>query len=262
MPWNLKGFAAVFIVGMIVLTIGTALAAYTDSTILGIQHRLKQSDISQSERYALQGSLDWWNSEKVTFFQPLSNTATTLGLVVILFSIVYAVLSIWHESIHMRRLPILEERPRIPGQREDSSKSVSSLTSRKTGFPIAAGILTIIASSITVLTAIVVLVGAVQLFSYSYFQAGYIAGILSVSAWNVLAFGFGLTGGIFSLRRKHFALSVFGISLLLTAGFATILGIGLIAGNSWASGLLFGFPIIILTMLSLIFDSISKNEFT
>lgn len=244
------------------LVVGITVSAYSDSTIQGIQERLGQSGLSQNERNALQGSLDWWNVEKVSFYQPVSRIITTLGFTVILFSIVYAVLSIWYEQINVRRVQSSPEHERTYGQRAQASEGSMTNANRKTGFPIAAGILTIIASSITILMVAAVLVGSAQLSVYSYYQTVYIAGILSVCVWNVLAFSFGLTGGIFSIRRKHFGLSIFGISLLLTSGFTTIVVFEAIAGSAWISGLLSGFPIIILAMLSIIFDSVSKNEFS
>jgi hypothetical protein len=231
---------------------------YVDSALTGLRSRLGQSDITQDERYALQSSLDWYNMQKVAFFQPLTNTAHFLGIVVVIVSIVYAAISVVQDSFMAQRMR--KEIKQLPVE-EEPKTNVQPLATRKSGFPIAAGILALVASGIIVLVSIVALVAAVQLFGYVYLGASNAAGLLGVSVWNMLSFSFGLTSGVFVLKRQQFGLSVFGISLLLTGGCVTVLGFGWIAGNSWVTGLPFGVPVIVLAILGLVFVSISKREF-
>jgi uncharacterized membrane protein (DUF485 family) len=66
-------------------------------------------------------------------------------------------------------------------------------------------------------------------------------------------------GGIFSIKGEHFALSMVGISLVLVSGFVTMIAFALVEYGSW--GLLFGLPVVILSVLSGIFTAISKGEF-
>jgi hypothetical protein len=59
---------------------------------------------------------------------------------------------------------------------------------------------------------------------------------------GVLGFAFGLTGGIFSIRRKLFALIIVGTTLVIVPGLVTIVAFALVGYNSWMVGLLFGLP--------------------
>jgi hypothetical protein len=81
-----------------------------------------------------------------------------------------------------------------------------------------------------------------------------------IGIFGIFVFAFGLTGGIFSIRRRHYALSIFGMSLLIVLGFFALLLAALL--GSLFIGLLFGIPIIIPSILSVIFAAISKGEFT
>jgi uncharacterized membrane protein (DUF485 family) len=71
-----------------------------------------------------------------------------------------------------------------------------------------------------------------------------------------------LTGGILSIKRRNFALSIIGICLVLVSGFTTIIGLAAEPnGGAVAGGLMFGLPIVILSVLGVIFASVSKGEF-
>jgi hypothetical protein len=149
---------------------------------------------------------------------------------------------------------------------ELAAASVPSLSRKQTGFPMAAGILTIIAACICAIVGIfgtVAFVGSIQApvryvsFSVYFYTANY--QLLFVGIFGILAFAFGWTGGIFSIKGEHFALSIVGISLVLVSGFVTMIAFPLIEYGSW--GLLFGLPVVILSILSGIFTAISKGEF-
>ena len=122
---------------------------------------------------------------------------------------------------------------------------------KRTPFPTTAGILTIIGSCVAIAMGIIYLAAA--LFSYGY-AYGYIYGLsvyyLITGIFGIIAFAFGLTGGIFSLKRKRLAFSIFGMSLLIASGI-------MMAIPLWV----FGLPIAVLSILSVIFVAISKGEF-
>jgi hypothetical protein len=61
-------------------------------------------------------------------------------------------------------------------------------------------------------------------------------------------------------KEKHFALSVLGIATLLVGGSFSIFALGL-TGFAWQIGVAIGLPVVVLSILGLIFDGISKNEF-
>jgi hypothetical protein len=118
---------------------------------------------------------------------------------------------------------------------------------KRSAFPTAGGILAIIGSCIAIITGIAGLASATGY--YNDFGAYMIMGI-----FGILAFAFGLTAGILTLKRRVFALAIIGISLLLVSGVITSIAIPY-------AGWIFGLPIAILSILAIIFTAISKREF-
>ena len=70
-----------------------------------------------------------------------------------------------------------------------------------------------------------------------------------------IGFAFGLTGGILTLNRKMFPLALTGMALMMLAGILFF-----VVSLEW--GVILGLPIVVLTVLSIIFISISRREFT
>lgn len=122
------------------------------------------------------------------------------------------------------------------------------IPTKRTGYPLAAGTLAIIACGIAARFIVFLFVGAPG-------SLWVFIGIL-----GILVFAFGLTGGIFSIGRRRFGLSIFGMSLLTLTGFFALLIPALF--GELISGLYLGIPIIIPSILSVIFAAISKGEFT
>jgi hypothetical protein len=147
---------------------------------------------------------------------------------------------------------------------EMTPTSLPSSSRQETGFPVAAGILTIIAACASAVAGIIGMIafeGSIVTVSFvsSSFSANY--PLLYVGMFGVLGFSFGLMGGIFSLKREYFALSIIGMYVLFVSGVATMIAFALAEYSSWVSGLPFGLPIVILSILSVIFTTISKREF-
>ena len=65
-----------------------------------------------------------------------------------------------------------------------------------------------------------------------------------------------------ALTRKNFTLSIVGICFSIVEGFMIIIAGGTAENNGLMGGLLLGLPIIVLSILGLIFVTISKAEFT
>ena len=78
---------------------------------------------------------------------------------------------------------------------------------------------------------------------------------------GILAFMFGLTGGIFSLKRKKFIDCLIGGLLSTCEGFLIVFAFAQQWPSSWVIGLIFGLPIIVLSASALLFISVSKKEF-
>jgi hypothetical protein len=123
---------------------------------------------------------------------------------------------------------------------------------KDTGFPLVAGVLTIVAACISSV------IGTIEVFAFAAGRSSYLYFIIGM--FGFLAFAFGLTGGIFSTERKQFALSVTGTSLVLAFGFVMIFTSALT--GSVAGGLLFGSPVLFLSFLSMIFVGVSKGDFS
>lgn len=140
------------------------------------------------------------------------------------------------------------------------SKPVRDILRKKTGFPIAAGILTILAACIFVPIA-ALFMGAYVWYSIQGHPEG--LEVVITGFFSILGFAFGLASGILSLKRRHFALSIAGLSLVMLSGFMIIFGMAARRYRTAVTdALIFGVPIIGLAVLSLIFVAISKQEFS
>lgn len=140
------------------------------------------------------------------------------------------------------------------------SKPLKQLPFKQTGFPIAGGILAIIASCVCIIIGLVYLIMFQASISYVGGQPRWEC--LFAGLFGIIAFAFGLAGGITSLRRKNFKLAIIGVCFALTSGFVNFGALGTHPYSALLGGLIFGLPIIILSLLSLIFIAISKGEFS
>lgn len=98
-------------------------------------------------------------------------------------------------------------------------------------------------------------------YSSSYYMPAY-RSLLLVSIFHLVGFGFGLAAGIQSLRGKEFKFVLVGISLLTLMGVSALI-VGLIpSGTNILFAVIFGVPIILLSLLGLIFIATKRSEFT
>jgi hypothetical protein len=255
---NWKAFTALFIIGAAILFAGYAVDLYTNSVISGLQTQLQQIGLTTAQTNSLQGSLSWWQLHKITDYEPWSQILDFIGFVVIVFSLIYAVLAIWRETPNHSKTGKIENAP-VNEEPNEPQTPQKTRTVHTTGFPIAAGILTIIAASLTIVNALLLVIQIGNFSSIIYYfehNLPFLVFALFVGIWNFVAFGLGLTGGIFSIKRKHFTLSIVGISFLIVSGVFSLLGTGL---SGW--WMMIGIPVIILGILSVIFIGVSKNEF-
>jgi hypothetical protein len=165
------------------------------------------------------------------------------------------------KSLESRIRGWLPQEPYIP-------KSNSSILAQKhTFFPIAAGLLSTIASFA------IFFIGVLQLMPFmayliskitgsSYFYNPNILEILLLGIVNVACFIFGMKAGMFAMGRKRYAFSIAGPILVFLANAITMAFIGLTQPHSLISSLTFALPIAVTSMLSIAFVRISRNEFT
>ncbi len=138
------------------------------------------------------------------------------------------------------------------------------LMKKRSGFPTAAGILTIIGACIIVIVGSLGLLAFWLAMSQSAFGFGYPSSILYylvMGIFDSLAFAFGLAGGICAVRRRRFALAIAGTILLLVSGLVTIAVFALQGYYAIVFGAMFGLPVLILSILAVIFVAVSKGEF-
>lgn len=260
MAWNWKGIVAALVIGATITSVGLAVGWITNSTIANIQFQLQGNALSTAERDALQGSLSWWQIERTSSYGPLSQFVVIIGFIIIIFSVIYMVLSILGEFFNRTKRVKIENTPINEEPTEDPQTTLSPRMTHTTGFLIAGGILTIIAASIIILIAFLTVSQIVTYANSYHYQQNLTSLVYALFAgiWNLIAFGLGLTAGLFSLRRKQFMLTIVGMSLLLVGGCVAVSGTGIVSGGSW---MLLGVPVIILAILSIIFVALSKKEF-
>ncbi|MBS7632066.1 zinc ribbon domain-containing protein [Candidatus Bathyarchaeota archaeon] len=132
---------------------------------------------------------------------------------------------------------------------------------KKTDFPIAGGILLIIGASVSILTGILVLI-IVESGRYVYYYnprppyEGLIA-----SGLSVLAFIYGVVGGVFSLKRRRFRHSLVGGLFVALEGLFVILALAQQFPSFAIIGVIFGLPVIALGGIGLLFLLASQEEF-
>jgi hypothetical protein len=130
---------------------------------------------------------------------------------------------------------------------------------RRSGLPIAGGVLGIITACACLFIGIISTIAFAALsYYYYYYYLQY--GLWFIGAFAFIGFAFGLIGGIFALKRTCFELAITGASLLLLSGFINILALTAHPYIGFVFAIL-GIPIVILSTLSLIFIAMSKTEF-
>ena len=63
---------------------GVALAIYASSSYSAVQQRLRQTDLTQQERYEFEGSLVWWTKTNGSLYYPLAAILAIIGIVILI----------------------------------------------------------------------------------------------------------------------------------------------------------------------------------
>lgn len=248
-------FTIIFVVAAALIFAGFFLAWYPSYKSEILRLNLSQSGLTQAERDNLQSSLSWWSNQGVYTYGSVANFILVGGLLVLAYGIVYSLTSTWRESI--RNKATLEEQQYVSQEQEPINYQYEQTRKAKTGFPIAAGILTIITSAIIMAFSGIFIVGGIGsiLTTTSGFSSQSV-NLLGDGLLGVLVFGFALTAGILILKRKNFVFSIIGLCFMLVKGTTFILVTGDLVGAS------LGIVILAIAILSLIFTSISYKEFS
>ncbi|MGQ9507018.1 MAG: hypothetical protein ACUVTB_04050 [Candidatus Bathycorpusculaceae bacterium] len=85
--------SAAFWLGAVLILAGIVVSLYVDSVIKVHEEKLFSpfSDLTQEERWALEGSYQWWRMARITFYYPLSIILIAVGLVVLSYSFISAI---------------------------------------------------------------------------------------------------------------------------------------------------------------------------
>jgi hypothetical protein len=86
-----KTIIAIAIIGATLLIIGITLWLYTNNVIQGHQQLLNNPNISQDERWAYEGSLQWWQTAKKTTYDPTTIILITTGACTLELAIIYTI---------------------------------------------------------------------------------------------------------------------------------------------------------------------------
>jgi hypothetical protein len=135
-------------------------------------------------------------------------------------------------------------------------KLLEAIEVKKSGYPIAGGILEIISACICLFVGIVSIVALEAVFNYRLHY-----GLWFIGTFGFVGFAFALLGGIFALRRAYPEMVLTGASLTMLSGLVIVLALVTHPPRGLAFALL-GTTIIILSTITLIFIAVSKAEFT
>ncbi len=130
------------------------------------------------------------------------------------------------------------------------------LMKKRSGFPTAAGVLAILSASFCMVWAIPALINAINYFGSRWYSSSYSIFMLISGLFSIVAFALGLAAGIATLKRQRFPLAVAGQSVVLAS--SIVIGFFMPYGFGW----ILGVPLLVLSIISVVFTAISKKEFT
>lgn len=83
-------FTQLFLVGSVFLVGGLVLKWYPESVIGGLTQRSLDPGLSQLEKIDYQDSVRRWEYMQITAFFPLSSTLMVIGIIIMIYSAIYA----------------------------------------------------------------------------------------------------------------------------------------------------------------------------
>lgn len=84
---------ASFWIGAILILTGIGFSVYVDSVIKSQEEKLFSpfSNLTQQEKWDLEGALEWWRMARITIYNPLSIMLIAVGLVALIHSFLLAI---------------------------------------------------------------------------------------------------------------------------------------------------------------------------
>jgi hypothetical protein len=87
--------------GAVILVVGFLFQWYPINHINGLKTSLKQPNLMIEEIWKLQGSFDWWSTQQITVFQPVSLLLYALGGILLVYSMINVLLGTSHLRIYL-----------------------------------------------------------------------------------------------------------------------------------------------------------------
>jgi hypothetical protein len=147
----------------------------------------------------------------------------------------------------------------LSGSTEVANQGASKL-------PLLSGIFSIISAILVLLAGVYTIYGA--LITYGGYGYGFIEGtnvfFWIVGVFEIIAFAVGLTGAIFQIKKQYFLGTIFSNILLIASAIILVAQSFFKIGRmelTFATLLLLAVPVLILTILSIVFIGMSKKEF-
>lgn len=81
----------VALIGIVFLIMGVGLWLYTESIVRGHEELLNDPNLTQEQRWACEGSLEWWRAAKRALYDPLAIVLVTIGFCAIEYVIIYLI---------------------------------------------------------------------------------------------------------------------------------------------------------------------------
>lgn len=75
----------IFLAALAMIIVGLGVMFYTMINIQNRENALKDSSLTQEERWAIEGSLQWWQHESTSLYYPAAALLIVLGITAILY---------------------------------------------------------------------------------------------------------------------------------------------------------------------------------
>ena len=111
MPWKLKDFTVLFFLGSAILITGLIVILYFNSNIESLQIQLQETGLTPAQRATLQRSLNDLQLNRISLIEPFSYIVMVIGLIIMLFSVIYSFLAIYRQKIEPLRQEIAKRTP-------------------------------------------------------------------------------------------------------------------------------------------------------
>jgi hypothetical protein len=87
-----KKITLIFLAGAVLLIVGVALWAYTNSVVQAHQQILQNPNLTQQQKWQTEGSLQWWMMTKITVYDPAALILIVTGLVALEYVTLWAII--------------------------------------------------------------------------------------------------------------------------------------------------------------------------